>query len=330
MLREPPHCGQDREIGTRRETVRKYADAVDIPVASVPEIFGGHREGGRTIWRRSRPAINPQRTLAAGLAGGILLLALLELANVWIRSRGAWFNLGDLSIYLDATTRLLTGDQWFLDRQLHGPYEIVGGDVLYPPTTALLFAPFLVLSREWFVLIPILVTAWSVWRWQPAAWTWPLMALCLLWPTTPLKVVSGNPSLWVAAAVALGLRFGWPGVFILLKPTFLPFAFIGHRRRSYWIAAAALALVSLPMLDAILVYPQVLVDSRGGGLAYSLPDWPTAFVAIGQDRLSTTDRRRDEDRACVAEVTPQCAGRRQGSHRRSGLACVGRSATAPQ
>ena len=60
----------------------------------------------------------------------------------------------------------------------------------------------------------------------------------------------------------------------------LPFAAVGIRRRGWWIAVAALALASLPFLAATLAYPSVILDSRGGGLTYSLPDLPFVLLPL--------------------------------------------------
>lgn len=55
----------------------------------------------------------------------------------------------DRATYSDGAQRWLNGGSFYLDRQLHGPYEIHMGDVLYPPTLpwlliALSFLPALV------------------------------------------------------------------------------------------------------------------------------------------------------------------------------------------
>ncbi len=194
----------------------------------------------------------------------------------------------DLTIYTDATRRLFGGGQWYLDRQIHGPYEISHGDVLYPPVTALFFGLWLLLPGWSFSAIAVGVTTWAVWRMRPALWTWPLLALCLAWPMLGLKVLRLNPSVWIMVASALGVRFGWPGALILLKPSFLPFAAIGIRHRGWWLAAGLLAVASLPFLADTLAYPRIVLDARGGGLAYSLPDLPFVLLPL----IAWAGRRR--------------------------------------
>jgi hypothetical protein len=184
----------------------------------------------------------------------------------------------DLAVYTDATRRLLGGGSFYLDRQLHGAYEITPGDVLYPPVTAWFFALWLVLPGWSFVVIPVALTARGVGRMRPAMWTWPLIALCLAWPLLGLKVIRSNPSTWISAAAAMGLLYGWPGALILLKPSFVPFAVIGIRRRTWWLVAGLIVVASLPFLADTLTYPRVVLDGRGGGVLYSLPDLP--FVVL--------------------------------------------------
>ena len=117
-------------------------------------------------------------------------------------------------------------------------------------------------------------------HWRPAPWTWPLMALSILWPQTPLKVITGNPGMWIAAAVALGLRYGGPGALILLKPSFAPLALIGIRHRSWWLVAGGIALASLPFETLNLTYLSTILDARGQSILYSLPDLPLTLIPL--------------------------------------------------
>jgi hypothetical protein len=184
---------------------------------------------------------------------------------------------------------VLSGGSWYAEHQLHGPYDITQGDVLFPPVTAWFFALWLALPDWTFAAIPVVITACVVWRLRPARWTWPLMALCVLWPMVPLKTLRLNPDPWFMAAVATGLLFRWPGALGLLKPSLLPFALIGIRSIGWWLAAGLLVLGSLLFLGPTLAYPQILLDSRGGGILYSLPDAPflliPIFARLGTQRL---------------------------------------------
>jgi hypothetical protein len=212
----------------------------------------------------------------------------------------------DFLLYRDATARILGGGGWYLPHQLAGPYEISHGDVLYPPVSAWFFAPWLVLPPITFTAIPTAIVAWFVVRARPAAWTWPILAFCLAYPITLIYIVFANPSVWIAAFVALGLRFGWPGVLVLLKPSLAPFALIGIRSRGWWVGLALLAIGSLPFLAQTLDYPRVILNSRGGGLLYSVISIPLVVLPL----VAWLGRRDEPARASTAD-----AARVEDSHR---------------
>jgi hypothetical protein len=238
-------------------------------------------EARQSGWERAQGTLRREgRPIALGLtivvaAVGIGLFVLAGNHVGWTRT---WFD--DLAIYQAATRRLLAGDSWYLAHQLAGPYQILDGDVLYPPVTAWFFLPWLILPAWTFVLVPLGIIARFLVSARPAAWTWPLMALCLAYPVTLIYIVYANPTVWITAFVALGLRYAWPGVFVLLKPTLAPFALIGIRTRGWWIGLVVLGLASLPFLGATLDYPRILLDSRGGGLLYSAISVPLALVPL--------------------------------------------------
>ena len=191
----------------------------------------------------------------------------------------------DLAYYANLARKLFGGQGWYPDRQLHGPWVIDHGigseEVLYPPAAAYIFAPFMVLPFAALPAIALGVFAWLLREWRPAVWTWPLMALCFLWPLTLLKGIAGTSSLFVAIALGLGLRFRGPAVAILLKPSFLPLALIGIRSRSWWLGLGILALLSLPFLGDTLIYPKVMADSRNpDGILYSIADLPTMLIPV--------------------------------------------------
>jgi hypothetical protein len=208
--------------------------------------------------------------IAAAAVGGLAFAQAARLGRV-----GA-----DLTLYLGATRGWLGGGAFYPAPQLAGPYTITDGDILYPPSTIPLFAAFLVLPAVLFWLVPVAVTGWVVAWHRPAPWTWPLMALCLAYIPTTVKIVHGNPLMWATAAVALGTVYGWPAVFVLLKPSLAPFAAIGIRRRSWWVAAFGFGAVALAFAPLWPQYVAVLLDGRGGGLLYSLSDVPLLMIPI--------------------------------------------------
>jgi hypothetical protein len=217
------------------------------------------------------------------IAGAIVVLAAIELAYGvlgppnWRQAIG-----DDLAYYASLARRLFTGGGWYPDRELHGPWQIAYvDDVLYPPAAAWVFAPFIILPVGALLAIAVIVIGWLARTWRPAPWTWPLMALCLAWPTTLLRGISGNSSLFVMIAFGLGLRYGWPAVAILLKPSLFPLALIRVRSRGSWIGIGVLAVISLPFIGDTLVYPKVIADSRNpDGILYSLIDLPLILIPL--------------------------------------------------
>jgi len=125
------------------------------------------------------------------------------------------------------------------------------------------------------------VTGLLVRRWRPDPLAWVLIAACIVWPSTILKTISGNPNLWVMMLVAMGLAWRWPGALVLLKPSFLPLALIGVNSRGWWLALGTLVVLSLPFLADTLTYPLVIMNSRSPeGVGYSLWDVPTVLPPI--------------------------------------------------
>lgn len=190
----------------------------------------------------------------------------------------------DYVLYRDAAARWLAGGPFFQPYQLAGPYDISAGDILYPPVGLWLFVPFAILPAPlaavlWWS-IPIGITAWAAWRLRPRPQAWPLIALCLAWPTTPLKVWTGNPVIWAVAAVALGTLYRWPSVFALLKPSLFPFALFGANRRSWWLALAVFIAMSLPFGQMWGDWAASVVNSRGGGILYSSLEIPMLLLPI--------------------------------------------------
>ena len=130
-----------------------------------------------------------------------------------------------------------------------------------------------------------------MWWCRPVAWMWPVLALIVLFPKTPAQILFGNTDMWIAAAIAGGVRWAWPSVFMTLKPSLGFFALIGIRSRSWWIAAGLLVLASLPFLSLWLDYPTVTKNSNAT-FWYSfgnLPFFVLPIVAyLGSSRRGAT------------------------------------------
>lgn len=190
----------------------------------------------------------------------------------------------DFTLYRDVAARWLAGGSYFEPYQLAGPYEIRAGDVLYPPVGLWLFVPFALLPAvaAWLLwwAVPVGATGWAIWRLRPRPAVWPLLALCLAWPTTLLKTWTGNPVIWCVAALALGTLYRWPSVFVLLKTSLFPFALFGANRRSWWLALGGLLLLSLPFGALWGEWVASVVNSRGGGGLYSTLEVPMLLLPL--------------------------------------------------
>ncbi len=136
-----------------------------------------------------------------------------------------------------------------------------------------------------FWVLPLSTIAWVTYRYRPAPWTWPLMALCVAYIPTMVKVMHGNPFMWSAAAVALGTVYGWPALFVILKPSLAPFALVGAGHRSWWIG---LIVVVASIGASVLLFGSVWRDyltamknSRNpAGLLYSYTDVGPLLVPV--------------------------------------------------
>ena len=138
----------------------------------------------------------------------------------------------------------------------------------------------------------IVIVGAIVWAYRPSPLVWPILAACLVLPRSLGLLVYGNPSMWVAAAVAAGTMFGWPAVLAALKPTLAPFALIGIRTKRWWIAAAALGIVLVAMLPDCAEYVRAITNLERQDLTYSLFDIP--LVVIGLVAWIGATRRIDQ------------------------------------
>jgi hypothetical protein len=233
-----------------------------------------------------------------GVAFTVLFVALdiLDLvANAATLQREAGV---DYRLYVDTAAAWLRGGPYFQLDQLAGPYSITAGDILYPPVGLILFVPFTVLPAILWWLIPAAAVGWCLQRSRPTPVAWAFVAACAAWPTTPLKIVTGNPVIWMAAAMALGVVYAWPSVLVLIKPSLFPFALFGARRKAWWLALGLFALVCLPFGSLWIDWIHSVLNSQGGGLTYSSLEIPMLALPIiawlGRTRsVPSSDRRPD-------------------------------------
>ncbi len=192
---------------------------------------------------RTEPSVTTRwaKPVCAGLALVFFVIAAAEFAVAlsYVLPPGDSFLGMDLSFYREIAARWLETGVFYLPHQLSGPYTAtLMVDTLYPPPALLLFVPFLVLPAILWWLVPVAVLgAFLAWC-RPGPLAWPLLALVLVSPRTQTAFLFGNTDLWMAAAVAGGFRWSWPAALLVIKPTFLPFALVGVRRREFWIALA--------------------------------------------------------------------------------------------
>lgn len=213
----------------------------------------------------------------------------------------------DYRNYAEATHAWLDGGTWYLPRQLDGPYEIVPGDVLYPPTWLLLFVPAAFAPWPLWWAIPLGITAAMLWWLRPAPLAWATIAAFVAWPPTAVHLLTGNPGIWLVAALALATRYRWPAAFLLSKVTVAPLALFGARDRRWWLTALALVLASLPFAAMWPTYVQVLLDAEStAGIFYSAQDLPMLMIPLVAWALRTRGQptRADQSRTSTQPSGP--------------------------
>lgn len=186
----------------------------------------------------------------------------------------------DLAIQQRHTRDWLAGGSFYDVRQLNGPYVLQAGDSLYPPPMAIFMLPWLVLPDLLWWVVPALIVGYVIARHRPSPWAWPLLALCVASPRTLGLLIYGNPTLWVAAAVAAGTVWRYPAILAVLKPTLAPLALIGVRSRWWWVGMIVLVLISLAMLPDWAEYVTAMTNLTGQNGTYSLMDVPLAGIAL--------------------------------------------------
>ena len=220
------------------------------------------------------------RPLWIGLSVVLLALAAYETALLFGVINGQQAIGTDLHYYQFVGQRWIDTGVFYTDRQLSGAYQVqTQVDNLYPPHALYLFIPFLVLPNLLWWAIPLGVVGYIVWWCRPVAWIWPILALAVLFPKTPAQVLFGNSDMWITAAIAAGVRWGWPAVLVTIKPSVSFFAMIGIRSRRWWIAAGVLVVASLPFLGLWLDYVVATMNSSAK-FWYSFGDLPMFLLPV--------------------------------------------------
>jgi len=222
--------------------------------------------------------------LPVGLAGGIVVLAIWEVAlhaqGFVQEGRLLWFGTSDFWFYREVGARWLETGTLYLPDQLAAGHQVaLMQDVLYPPTALYLFVPLVFVPPPTWWLIPLLVVTASIWHWRPNRWSWPILALLVAWPRTEGALLLGNTDLWVAAGVAGGLRWGWPAAFVLLKPSFAFLALLGVRFRAWRWSLLIVVALSAPLVLLWFDYIRVLLNTHVP-IDYSLMNLPIIAIPI--------------------------------------------------
>jgi hypothetical protein len=257
----------------------------------VSVLFSSATLARQPIWRlgdRYRPIL---RTGAIALTVVFLGIGAALLYAV-VASRPASFLGTDINQYLRATERWLGSGTPYVASEVAGPFDYSPTTFLHPPISLLLFGPFLILPLPLWWAIPIAAIAWSVWSWRPAWWCWPMLALAVAWPRFHGALLVGNTDLWVCMGVALGLRFGWPALIAVAKPTLFPFMLAGIGHRSWWLGAGVVLALCMPFGMLWMEWIQVVMNSPGDW-TYGLPN----FVWIGALVVAWTARDRSSPAA---------------------------------
>lgn len=232
-------------------------------------------------WTLTRARLDPYRTAMAVATAVLLGLAV----PLFLASLGAFERVGYVGIdaihYFDAARRFLATGSPYMASEVAGPFVYSATTFLHPPIALYLMVPFAFLPLAVWWAVPLAVVAWSVWTWRPAPWTWPLFALALAWPRFHGALIVGNTDLWVCAALCLGLRYGWPALLIVIKPSLGFLVLAGAWSRSWWYGLPVLALLALPFGALWVDWAHVVLNSPGD-LTYSLPNvlW-VAMPAVG-------------------------------------------------
>jgi hypothetical protein len=176
------------------------------------------------------------------------MVALLRAAHVVSTMAHPSVSLGiDYTTYVDATGAWLAGNDFYLPSQLTGSYQIVGGEILYPPVVLWLLVPFRFLPAFLWWVVPLAVTLPAIRLMRVQTWGAALTAAIFVLPIVQEPILWGNPVIWLVPAVAWGLLLGWPAALVLVKPTLAPFVAVGLiRPRRLVVGLAVLGAASTP------------------------------------------------------------------------------------
>lgn len=238
---------------------------------------GGHKE---TAARRRRLAL-------FALTSVLLLFAAVRVYATFTAPWWADLMGNDFRNYLHAIERWLATGSPYVPSEIAGPFQYTSQTFLHPPITFALFYPFLFLPWALWWSIPLCVAVYATLIWKPAPWTWPLMALPLVLYPIGAIIINGNTDLWMWAAFAAGLRWGWPAAFMVFKPSVAIFALVGITSKWWWVIVVGFGLYSLALIPWWIEWVKVVLNSPGS-LLYSAGNvWMFLIPVIA--RIGRTD-----------------------------------------
>lgn len=210
---------------------------------------------------------------------GLCLLALTELIALGLGVTSIIIRDWDRTHYMDAARRFVETGTPYLASEVQSRFDYQPLTFLHPPVALYLMVPFSYLPPVLWYAVPVGIVVISIWRWNPQPWSWPILALCLAWPRTPSMLIPGNTDMWVAAFVALGCRYGWPGLLAGIKPSLAPLALAGAWRRSWWLILPVALLAAVPFGG---LWPDWLsvVRHAPGDLFYSVLALPMVTLPL--------------------------------------------------
>jgi hypothetical protein len=220
-----------------------------------------------------------------GVALAVILLVVASYASGFLSAKPGYIG-SDLRVCQREAQAWLGGAPMYPAFEVGGPFQVAAsGLILYPPVTFLLLVLTLLLPLPLWWLIPAAVVGAVVYRMRPRG-VWLLaLGFCLAYPVSVALVVTGNPDIWLAAALAIAVYWKPAAAFVLLKPSVFPLALVGARSRGWWVVAGVFAVVSLALLPQTLDWLTVIRNGQGGyglrsGLTYSVQDLPLLSVPL--------------------------------------------------
>jgi hypothetical protein len=228
-------------------------------------------------------APNLRTYVGVAVVASLATLVAVEQLFYFLGGMYGWYGGSDFDLYIAATHRWLSGGDFYPAVQTAGAYVLEYGAILYPPQMLALFVPFTVMPAVLWWIIPTVATAWIVAGYRPGPWTFAVMLLPILaWPLTVLTWWSGTPTIWFVMFVALATRWPMTSALILAKPTLLPFALLGVRRRAWWLILAV-GLVTAVIAEPLTVqWVMSMVNARGPMVSplYSVDNVPLMMMPV--------------------------------------------------